>query len=350
MGNSGQRLTPDTQYISAMNKSFSLKLEVLTTISHCDAGLRFVLKHSLNNIGVEDSIWCALSLHNCDRILIGLVYRSPNSSDVNNDKLLHLLQDLPALYPHTHLLLMGDFNFPDIDWSNNSVVGSSNSLTSKFFDITQDLFLTQHIFQPTRHKPGQRSSVLDLIFTLDPENVNNLMHLTPLGFSDHQCLTWSYVCYKGFYSDCNTGMKFDYCKGDYTSMNEILSGKDWHTLLSSSSIDDNWATFKSLLSNLADRFIPKNKIKQSRTSVPWWSKALSKAVDQKHCLYNKYLYSMSPHDFQIYAKQRNVVKSKIRSAQRNYEEQLINKLNVNSKVFYSYVKSKQKIKASIPHL
>ena len=79
-------------------------------------------------------------------------------------------------------------------------------------------------------------------------------------------------------------------------------------------------------------------------------KALSKAVDQKHHLYNKYLHSMSPHDFQIYAKQRNVVKSKIRSAQRNYEEQLINKFNVNSKAFYSYVKSKQKIKASIPHL
>ena len=77
-----------------------------------------------------------LYIHNCDRMLIGLVYRSPNSSDVNNDKLLHLFQDLPTLYPHTHLLLMGDFNFPDIDWSNNSVFGSSNSLTSKFFDIT----------------------------------------------------------------------------------------------------------------------------------------------------------------------------------------------------------------------
>ena len=59
---------------------------------------------------------------------------------------------------------------------------------------------------------------------------------------------------------------------------------------------------------------------------------------------------MSPHDFQIYAKQRNVVKLKIRSAQRNYEEQLINKFKMNSKAFCSYIKSKQKIKASIPHL
>ena len=58
VGNSGQRLTPDTQHISAMNKSFGLKLEVvkhlplgylqtkneLTTPSRCDAGHRFILK------------------------------------------------------------------------------------------------------------------------------------------------------------------------------------------------------------------------------------------------------------------------------------------------------------------
>ena len=56
---------------------------------------------------------------------------------------------------------------------------------------------------------------------------------------------------------------------------------------------------------------------------------------------------MSSHDFQIYVKQRNLVKSKIRSAQRSYEENLINKF---STAFYSYVKSKWKIEASIPHL
>ena len=78
--------------------------------------------------------------------------------------------------------------------------GSVGSLTSKFIDITHDLFLTQHSSQPTRHKLGQRSSVLDLIFTLDPENVDNLIHLPPVGSSDHQCLIWSYVCYRGFYS------------------------------------------------------------------------------------------------------------------------------------------------------
>ena len=65
--------------------------------------------------------------------------------------------------------------------------------SSKFSDITQESFLTQHISQPTWHRPGQKSSVLDLIFTLDPANVDELIHLSSVGSSDHQCLIWSYM-------------------------------------------------------------------------------------------------------------------------------------------------------------
>ena len=39
-----------------------------------------------------------------------------------------------------------------------------------------------------------------------------------------------------------------------------MSGKDWDTLASSSNIEENWSTFKNILTNLADKFIPKIKI------------------------------------------------------------------------------------------
>ena len=82
---------------------------------------------------------------------------------------------------------------------------------------------------------------------------------------------------------------------------------------------------KLILSSLADKFIPKVKIMHMLTSVPWWFTALSKAVEKKHLyIMGIYLCSMSSHDFQIYAKQRNL---KIRSVQRNYEEHLINKFS-----------------------
>ena len=39
--------------------------------------------------------------------------------------------------------------------------------------------------EPTHHQPSQRSSILDLIITKDPDDVNNLVHLPPPGSSDH---------------------------------------------------------------------------------------------------------------------------------------------------------------------
>ena len=43
--------------------------------------------------------------------------------------------------------------------------------------------MTQHALEPTRHRKGLASSVLDLVFTLDPNMVNDQEHLPPLGHS-----------------------------------------------------------------------------------------------------------------------------------------------------------------------
>ena len=89
--------------------------------------------------------------------------------------------------------------------------------------------MTQHTSQPTRYKPGQRSSVLDLNFTLDPDNVDNFTYLPSVGSS--VLLGHTYVIKDFILTVIATGMKFNYCKGDYASMNEILSGKHFLMLL-----------------------------------------------------------------------------------------------------------------------
>ena len=40
----------------------------------------------------------------------------------------------------------------------------------------------------TRHRQGQQPSLLDLIFTLDPNCVDEVKYLSPLDSSDHVCL------------------------------------------------------------------------------------------------------------------------------------------------------------------
>ena len=50
------------------------------------------------------------------------------------------------------------------------------------------MYMTQHVLKPTRHRNDQASSVLDLVFTLDPNMVTDIEHLPPLGHSNHEVI------------------------------------------------------------------------------------------------------------------------------------------------------------------
>ena len=74
---------------------------------------------------------------------------------------------------------------------------TDNSYAALFYNTVQDTYMTQHVKLPTRRRCKQTPSVLDLIFTADPNMISNLLHLPPLGYSDHEVLIWSYICYSG---------------------------------------------------------------------------------------------------------------------------------------------------------
>ena len=61
-----------------------------------------------------------MELNNKDTLLVGCIYRSPNSSETNNINLLKLLREVSE-NRYSHKLIMGDFNFPEIDWLNQSL-------------------------------------------------------------------------------------------------------------------------------------------------------------------------------------------------------------------------------------
>ena len=65
----------------------------------------------LQNKGV--SVWCEVPLLNHDRQIVGVVYRSPNSSNIESDqivKLIHSIVDRRTI----HAVIFGDFNYPEI--------------------------------------------------------------------------------------------------------------------------------------------------------------------------------------------------------------------------------------------
>ena len=91
-------------------------------LKHRGGGVLLYVRNELNPLEVkvksnfEDQIWCQVKIKDSDALLIGVCYRSPNtvlygrSNDTSLCDLIHEVCGKP-------LLLMGDFNFPDIDWT-----------------------------------------------------------------------------------------------------------------------------------------------------------------------------------------------------------------------------------------
>ena len=78
------------------------------------------------------------------KITLGVFYRLPG----NDPKPLELSLN--------ELVLLSDFNLPEIDWLNNRVLRQSDIYTLTM-DVVQDNFLTQLVNEPTRE-----SNILDL--------------------------------------------------------------------------------------------------------------------------------------------------------------------------------------------
>jgi len=76
-------------------------------------------------------------------------------------------------------MLMGDFNFADINWCIPETVDDSHL----FLKCVNDNFLFQHVQDPTRGK-----NMLDLVFTSEKNMIENLVVGENFGTSDHQII------------------------------------------------------------------------------------------------------------------------------------------------------------------
>ena len=119
------------------------------------------------------------------------IYRSPNSSS-ENYKLLNRLTLNTSLIGGK-LQILGDFNFPTINWKNLSTPHLSNHCASEFLAATQDAFLFQHVQNPTHSRPNQKPTLIDLIFSQDDQTITNMTTSAPIGKSHHKVLRFYYT-------------------------------------------------------------------------------------------------------------------------------------------------------------
>ena len=153
---------------------------------------------------ISEQAWGGIEAVTCQvmtrqkSILLACIYRPPAASEETNEQLLLAIQKMCDL-PFDQVLLCGDFNFRDIDWENNKVEAGDTSDQARFFDACQDGFLHQHVREFTRVRGNDQPSLLDLVLTHDPLEVEEMRYSAPVGKSDH-CISHSGLWWIGVIS------------------------------------------------------------------------------------------------------------------------------------------------------
>jgi hypothetical protein len=296
----------------------------------------------------QESVWCKIQVNDNVKILAGTIYRTQASTDESNYKLLKMLEYVRQQAQVSHLLIMGDFNLPEIDYREFSVQGPDSSYAARFFDTTQDLFLVQNVLETTRFRGTQHPSRLDYIFTNEEDIVDELRYRSPLGNSDHVGLLWKIKC------SCPTVKTINhfrraYWKGDYVAMGVELSRVDWDVELDGRDPEEAWSILSTECSKAIDRFIPLTKPRKKK-KAPYMTAETKDLINKREGLYAIYKRTGRIIDHDSYKKIRNKVSAMIRRDKFMDSKKIIKSIGDNKKAFYRYVKSRQQVKPRLQQL
>ena len=113
----------------------------------------------------QEALFVEINLNEQDKLLVGCIYRSESGTEENNNNLRAMVREA-ASKSYSHILMMGDFNYPDINWKNWTTKSeNTENQEFKFIECIRDNFLSQHVQEPTRVRGNDTPNLLDLIFT-----------------------------------------------------------------------------------------------------------------------------------------------------------------------------------------
>ncbi|XP_041483858.1 uncharacterized protein LOC121430607 [Lytechinus variegatus] len=281
----------------------------------------------------DEALWCDITSQGTELdLLIGIVYRSPNNTNEQNDNLNKALYLLNK--EQKDILIMGDFNYRDINWETMQA-GSGKS--EAFLDVIMDNLWTQHVSAPTRQE-----SLLDLVITSNPCAIDEVEIIAHLGNSDHNMLRWDT---NYFVNQNNMVPKRDFKSANFDAIKCELEEIDWNNKLNNKSAEQAWNETKAVLHQLIYDYVPTKQHKKKKTL--WLTRRAQKSIRRKHRAWKRYKAQKSTQRFEHYKQCQKEAKHEVEVAKKNFEKRLAENIKEDTKSFYAYVRTKQKVKDSV---
>ena len=182
----------------------------------------------------SELLWMEVATLNVP-LLFGVYYRSPSQSNSDIISLNYCLLSISD-YP---IVLCGDFNVPNIDWSVGFHTVSSLPANS-LCDLVNDNYLSQLVTVPTRG-----DNILDLLFSNSPNFITNVQVTDNLPGTDHDAIKFTLSVVLPGKSSCKR-LPYNYKRADLSLLSNVMCQVPWNTMELAGTIESSWMLFKDL--------------------------------------------------------------------------------------------------------
>ena len=129
-------------------------------------------------------------------------------------------------------------------------------------------------------------------------------------------------------------------------MRKYLAKIDWNNTLENKTATECWNILKGEIDCIVEKFVPLKK-QGKRTKKKHLSKEAIRKIKYKQMMWKTYRHNGSEEDYAIYKEALNQATAEIRNSKRSYEQKLAFNIKHDSKSFYAYVRSKQKVQDKV---
>lgn len=299
----------------------------------------------------------ALKLTNLNLILI-TVYRPPNTTQEEFqpiiDKTRDILLNLPA--PDTEVIIVGDFNFPSVNWTDMKISGGTaeeRQQATALKRLNESFYLSQIIREPTRG-----NNILDLVITNSFSLIHSYHTINTI-MSDHK-LIYVHTNINSLHP-INTQPKDSLAQNtlghynfhskhtNWPLLKKALKETDWNLLLSDkNNVDDILHEIMTTCQANCNKYVPKKAILNKRNMIPRDRKILMR---KRYGLQQRLgVTHYTPAREQLEQKIREIemqLKMSIEEEQITKEQEAVKNIKGNPRYFFSYANKKLKTTSSV---
>ena len=279
------------------------------------------------------SLWIMISIKNT-KILVGVIYRSPNSTTENNAKLNDLLTKAIDIKANM-TIITGDFNYKEIQWDTNCLTCGPDHPASHTYERINDLFLAQLVTEPTRFRQGEAQNTLDWVVTDHPNRITNLQYEPPLGEKGDHCII---TCKLTVTFERNSkGGILQFGKANYEEFRNALSGITWEDTMNPMNVEQAWDFFLNIMTKNIDSYVPRSKPRLHK-SPPWCNSQTRSATREKNKAWSTYKKNKNDANWAVFTSARNASNREVIKQKKDFERKIAQNIKTNPKVFWNYVK------------